>query len=427
MSPIAGEIFTKAALIEQCKTYTSRKKNPKPSYFGRELHDKDFFIRYENGGSPEPLIRSREVSGESGKQLHMPWLRSVHRDLIAGIYQHGTCRPIEVMVNGKKRVLDRIRFIDKVVQGVSAAWLAVLIDDSLYPGVHGFRPGHSCHTALRHVVHILQESAYRYAVRIDIKKFYDNIPLNILLKKIEQANFPPELVRFLLSAIDAAAHSWNPEKGLPTGWPVNPPLANLFLRDSDWQIERLAGAFIRYADDYFIPVPSAVVGEQILRQVTAILGDLGLIPGDDKSKTNFMVGNSNSILPFLGHLVRVKPASFNGNLVCVAPHSKALSKIQSHMDAAFAAYLANENGDAELFMKETDFYLKGVSGYYSTYNTGWSRDPECAAVTALNERINGTIPYYFDNFPAFKYQFNPRRLPRWDKMPSYTISPVRGD
>lgn len=406
MSPIAGEIFTKAALIEQCKTYTSRKKNPKPSYFGRELHDKDFFIRYENEGSPEPLIRSREVSGESGKQLHMPWLRSVHRDLIDGIYQHGTCRPIEVIVNGKKRVLDRIRFIDKVVQGVVAARLAMLIDDSLYCGVHGFRPSHSCHTALCHVVLILQETGYQYVVRIDIKKFYDNIPLTILIKKIEEASFPPELVRFLLSALGAATHSWNPEKGLPTGWPINPPLANLFLRDSDWQIVRLAGVFVRYADDYFIPVPSAEVGEQILRQVTAILGDLGLIPGDDKSKTNFLVGNSDSILPFLGHLVGKRPPSFKGNLVCVTPHLKAIDKIKNNMDAAFAAYLGDQNGDAEQFTKDADFYLQGVSGYYATYNAGWCKDTESNAITNLNARFqarfNELLPVSSEGLKLFK-------------------------
>jgi len=414
MGSTAGGVFTKASLLDRYRKRTSKfKTNGKSRYFGRALRNKEYFAKPDTNYLPVGNVISQEIPTEqttAPSTLQVPWLRSALLDLNSGNYQHGACRPTEVLIGKKKRVLDRIRFNDKWIQGIAADAAAAHIDKSLYDGVHGFRPKRSCHTALRHVVQILKETGSRYVARLDISKFYDNIPLGLLREKVDKAGFPNELTIFLRGTLDTAVRTWHGDKGLPTGWPINPTLANLFLRDSDREIERLAPLFVRYADDYFVPVRSFEEGQRLLRVVTEILGNLGLVPSEDKTEPNFLAGNSETILPFLGHLISMRADSTAGNPIRITPHFTAIGKIQSTIDAAISEYTADEYKDSGEFLREVSLYLKGVSGYYSTYNKGWGLDREGAAIDTLNIGLRSYLLQHFSAVSINELAFRPRPL-----------------
>lgn len=408
-----GPVFNENALIEKHLYYDARKINkagkPKSIYFGKWLYEKDYFINQIEVNDVPSAIPSKELSKkQSSSTAKLPDYAKIIGYISDGTYHHRDCKRHKINVDGKERDIDLIYDRDKVIQGVAADALAAHIDKDLYPGVHGYRPSYSYLTALRDVVRLLQQTGYRYAVRVDIKKFFDNIPLEILKKKIEVPGLPVELQRFLLIAVGTCQRTWSPEKGLPTGWPINPPLANLLLTELDWEIDRLVGEFVRYGDDYYILVASAAEAECVLTEVKNLLGKLGFMAGPKKSKANHLVGDSNSILPFLGHLIRVRAPDAVGNPVSIMPHADAIKKVRAHVEAGFGAYRATKNKNSPKFVQELNYYLQGVSSYYYTYNAGWGLDVDGVARKNLNADIQSwlgeILPTTETAFPGYAPQ-----------------------
>ncbi len=119
------------------------------------------------------------------------------------------------------------------------------------------------------------EEGFRFAVRADIDKFFDEIDHQELTVRL-QAFLPDEgLVRQVLAWVtagvcpgspstspepaadaDAAradpAQVWPPTRGVPTGSPLAPLLGNLFLDEFDERIAAAGGRLVRYADNFLI-------------------------------------------------------------------------------------------------------------------------------------------------------------------------------
>jgi len=75
--------------------------------------------------------------------------------------------------NGKKRPLGIPSFDDKLVQECIRLLLEAIYDGCFEKASHGFRPKHSCHTALNHVQVCF--TGAKWFVEGDIKGFFDNI------------------------------------------------------------------------------------------------------------------------------------------------------------------------------------------------------------------------------------------------------------
>jgi retron-type reverse transcriptase len=93
--------------------------------------------------------------------------------------------------NGKVRALGIPPFYDRIVQEVVRTILQIIYEPTFSNHSHGYRPGRSTHTALRH---IRQGSAgFTWAIVGDIKGFFDNTNhstlLNLLNKKIKDPRF----------------------------------------------------------------------------------------------------------------------------------------------------------------------------------------------------------------------------------------------
>lgn len=75
---------------------------------------------------------------------------------------------------------------DKLVQSVVNAILTSIYEPLFIPTSFGFRPGKNCHQALR----ALSNHAYHHydgaVVEIDLKKFFNTLPHEMVLKCLEE-------------------------------------------------------------------------------------------------------------------------------------------------------------------------------------------------------------------------------------------------
>lgn len=125
-----------------------------------------------------------------------------------------------------------------------------MILEAIYEGhfedaSHGFRPGRSCHTALRDIKVTFKGT--RWFIEGDIKGFFDNIDhatmIDILRERISDERFL-RLIRKFLNA--GYIENWtynNTYSGTPQGGIISPILANIYLDKFDKYIKEYAENF----------------------------------------------------------------------------------------------------------------------------------------------------------------------------------------
>jgi len=65
--------------------------------------------------------------------------------------------------------------------------LTAIFEEIFLDCSHGSRPGRSCHTALKHLqLKIGNASTYSWVIEGDIKGCFDNIPHNMILKRLKR-------------------------------------------------------------------------------------------------------------------------------------------------------------------------------------------------------------------------------------------------
>jgi nicotine oxidoreductase len=148
--------------------------------------------------------------------------------------------------NGKMRKLGIPCVRDKIVQEVIRLILEAIYDSPHGPYFshtsHGFRPNHSCHTALREFRE--KWSAVNWLIEGDIRACFDELNhrtlVSLLQKKIQDQRFL-NLIWKLLNAGYMDLHGERHESliGSPQGGIASPILANVYLHELDTFIEEI--------------------------------------------------------------------------------------------------------------------------------------------------------------------------------------------
>ena len=176
------------------------------------------------------------VDGTSDERL-----RSIMLQLKEGQYVFKPSRRVFIpKANGKTRPLGIPTFRDKIVQEVCRILLEAIYEPTFSENSHGFRSGHSCHTALNRIQSLWNGSTW--FVEFDIKGYFDNIDhailIGILEEKISDRRFM-KLIRYMLKA--GYLEEWQYNKtysGTPQGGVISPILANIYLDKLDKYVEK---------------------------------------------------------------------------------------------------------------------------------------------------------------------------------------------
>jgi len=214
----------------------------------RNLFNREFFLQaYQNIYANQGNM----TAGVDGKTIDAMSLERIER-LIETLknesYQPQPSRRTYIpKKNGKLRPLGIPTIDDKLVQEVVRMLLESIYENSFEDTSHGFRPGKSCHTALRQIQN--RFTRCKWFVEGDIKGFFDNIDHNtmigILRKRIKDDRFLRLIRKFLNAGCMENRELHRTYSGTPQGGIISPILANIYLDRFDKYMAECKTSFYR--------------------------------------------------------------------------------------------------------------------------------------------------------------------------------------
>ena len=196
----------------------------------------------------------------------------------------------------KQRPLGIPCFEDKLVQAGLVRILQAVYEQDFIEDSHGFRPGRSCHTALRTLSETVEGKPVNHIAEADIKGFFDNLKQEWLMKflahRIGDKRVLRMVKRFLKAGVAEDGTIAVSEEGTPQGGVISPLLANIYLHYALdlWfeKVYRKTGTgfarLIRYADDFVVCFQYKTEADKYCRALRIRLAKFGLEVEPTKTK-----------------------------------------------------------------------------------------------------------------------------------------------
>jgi len=192
-------------------------------------------------------------------------LEELHQKLVNQTYEPQPVRRQQIPKGkGKFRSLGIPAMEDKIAAKAVQLLLEQIYEQDFSSSSYGFRPGRSCHDALRDLRQGLLRMGVSHVIDCDISAFFDNIQhkqlLAIVKKRVKDGAILRLIKLWLKAGIMDGRELVFPTKGSPQGSVISPLLANIYLHEIlDQWIEhdvsqncRGQVLLIRYADDFII-------------------------------------------------------------------------------------------------------------------------------------------------------------------------------
>ena len=190
--------------------------------------------------------------------------------------------------SAKQRPLGIPCFEDKLVQAGLVRILEAVFEQDFIDDSYGFRPGRSCHGALRALSCTVEGKPINHIVEADIKGFFDNVNQEWLMKFLEHRISDKRILRMVKRFLKAGVYEDGTitvsDEGTPQGGVISPLLANIYLHYAlDLWFEKVVrksctgvARLIRYADDFVVCFQRETDAVKFRRDLGDRLGKFGL-------------------------------------------------------------------------------------------------------------------------------------------------------
>lgn len=300
----------------------------------------------------------------------------------------------------EKRPLGIPTMFDRGLQTVVKAALEPEWEAVFEPNSYGFRPGRSCHDAIKQIKISIQQKP-KYVLDADISHCFDKINHKVLLQKLNSRGIVRRQIKAWLKSgvIDKGVFTATSE-GTPQGGTLSPLLANIALHGLEQHIELefpsnkariIKGAennygykvrkpnFIRYADDFVVLCDEKAVVERCREIISEWLSDIGLELKPEKTRlAHTLIGESSEDgiagFDFLGHHIQQYPVGkyrsakdrgggILGFKTLIVPTRKACKAHQEEIGRIIRKHRASPQA---VLIKDLNPVIRGWTSYYST-------------------------------------------------------------
>lgn len=276
--------------------------------------------------------RGRKTAGVDGKTCLSPEARM---KLVGQLKLTGKSKPtrrIWIPKPGKteKRPLGIPTIYDRALQTVVKNILEPEWEAKFEKNSYGFRPGRSCHDAIKQIKNAIQQKP-KFVLDADIAKCFDRIDHDALLQKLNHTGQIRQQIKAWLKsgAIDREVFTAT-SKGTPQGGTLSPLLANIALHGIEnvltefaktldirnakghqigWTTKVQSLTFIRYADDFLLMHEKLSVVQRCRELISEWLQGMGLELKPSKTRithtlTPELSEDKEAGFDFLGHHIQ---------------------------------------------------------------------------------------------------------------------------
>jgi group II intron reverse transcriptase/maturase len=283
---------------------------------------------------------------------------------------------------------------DRIAQGVVKDYLEPYLEPVFHNSSFGYRPGKSCHQALRQCQK--NTTKYSWVIDVDIKGFFDNISHAILMELLQRHTQEKWVLlyaeRWLKAGVEQEDGSIAARmKGTPQGGVISPLLANIYLHHGfdKWMDEvNPQTPFERYADDIIIHCSSKEEAEQLLEKLKAKMQQYELELHPEKTKIVYCKNyqrndkHDNNSFTFLSYSFQPRTSASRG-----------------YTGKRYVGFIAGISNQAKLHIRRT---LKQI------LIPRWITITLEEFAARLNPKIRGWMNYYtlysrYETYQVFHY------------------------
>lgn len=164
--------------------------------------------------------------------------------------------------------------LDRTIQQAIAQPIADIYEEIFSDYSYGFRPGRSCHDAIRQALCYLNDG-YEWVADIDIEQFFDKVNHDKLIQILREQVNDSTTLNLIRKYLKAGVMENGLEKatttGVPQGGPLSVVCSNVYLDKLDKELEQRGLRFTRYADDVLIFTRSEMAADRVMKSVSSWL------------------------------------------------------------------------------------------------------------------------------------------------------------
>ena len=259
--------------------------------------------------------------------------------------------------NGKRRPLGILTVKNRVAQAIVKNALEPSWEARFEPNSYGFRPGRSCHDAIKQCwLRLKRGRTHQWVLDADVRAAFDNISQSHILNRL--GNVPGrKLIECWLRAGYVEAEIFHATiSGVQQGGVISPLISNVALDGLEKILAPRAG-YIRYADDLVVTAKSKEEIEALVPTVQEFLAERGLELNTDKTRIVHVKDGFN----FLGFNVR----SYNKKCIVKPQKEKMHTFLRS-----IRTWLKNHRSvSTETVIRHLNPILRGWANYYRHANS----------------------------------------------------------